>query len=333
MKSKTRNKIIKIILLLLIMIVIFFLGRQSGLTTDVSNTTTNVTEETVSKRTIQKTLTSSGQIETATTEKLVPSTSKYFKTMCVEDDDTVEVGQNILEYSDGTYLTAPYNCVIVSHSLADTGSKCTSSHYVEVQSLDNLITTISVNENEINELEEGQEVEIVPTADTSKTYTGTVTKIDSVGSYQASGTTFTTTVSLTNDGALKIGMSVSCSILLEEVKDVIAVPINSVQTNDNRKYVVVVNEDGTTQNVDIETGISDDEYVEVTSGLEEGQKVKVTTTTTQSTTRSTSSEGKQRGMQGEGTSGMGERMQQGTGEEFARPNAGQTMGTGEMPKQ
>lgn len=323
MKRKTRNKIIKIIVLLLIMIGIFFLGRQSGLTIDVSNTTTNVTEETVSKRTIQKTLTSSGQIETATIEKLVPSTSKYFKTMCVEDDDMIEVGENILEYSDGTYLVAPYNCVIVSHSLADTGNKCTSSHYVEIQSVDNLITTISINENEINEVAEGQEVEIIPTADTSKTYKGTVTKIDSIGTYQASGTIFTATVSFTNDGVLKIGMSVSCSILLKEAKDVITVPINAVQTNHNTKYVVVAKEDGTTQNVDIETGISDDEYVEVIAGLEEGQKVKVTTTTTQSMTRSTTSKESQRGMGGEQTGGRSEMMQPGGSQDIGRPNAGQ----------
>lgn len=333
MKRKTRNKIIKIIVLLLIMIGIFFLGRQSGLTIDVSNTTTNVTEETVSKRTIQKTLTSSGQIETATIEKLVPSTSKYFKTMCVEDDDMIEVGENILEYSDGTYLVAPYNCVIVSHSLADTGNKCTSSHYVEIQSLDNLITTISINENEINEVAEGQEVKIIPTADTSKTYTGTITKIDSIGTYQASGTTFTATVSFTNDGALKIGMSVSCSILLKEAKDVITVPINAVQTNHDTKYVVVANEDGTTQNVDIETGISDDEYVEVITGLEEGQKVKVTTTTTQNITRSTSSKESQRGMGGEQTGGRSEMMQPDGSQDTGRQNAGQGMGAGEMPKQ
>lgn len=333
MKSKIRNKIIKIIVLLLIMIGIFFLGRQSGLTTDISNTTTTVTEETVSKRTIQKTLTSSGQIETATTEKLAPSTTKYFKTMCVEDDDTVEKGENILEYSDGTYLVAPYNCVIISHSLADTGDKCTSSHYVEVQSLYDLVTTISISENEISEVAEGQEVEIVPTADTSKTYTGTISKIDSIGTYQASGTTFTATISFSNDGALKIGMSVSCSILIEEAEDVITVPINAVQTNNDTKYVIVVEDDGKTQNVEIETGISDDEYVEVKTGVEEGQKVQVTTTTTQSTTRSTSSKENKSGMGGEQSGGRGEMIQPGGGQDTGRPNAGQSMSAGEMPKQ
>ena len=157
MKSKLRKKIIKIIWIILIMVVVFFLGRKSGMTAEISNTTTTVTEEVVTKRTIQKTLTSSGQVETATSEKLEPSTSKYFKTMCVEDDDTVETGENILEYTDGTYLVAPYRCVVISHSLPETGSKSTSNHYVEIQSLEDLKTTISIDENEISNMAEGQE--------------------------------------------------------------------------------------------------------------------------------------------------------------------------------
>lgn len=300
MKKKTIKKIIKTIIIIILILGVFLLGRKSGLKSDVSNMTVSVTEETVTKRTIKKELSNSGQIETATTEKIIPSTTKYFKTMCVEDDDTVQTGENILQYSDGTYLTATYNCVIISHSLPETGNKCTTSNYIEVKSLDNLVINISINENEINDIEETQEVTIVPTADTTKQYTGTITKINSVGTYQSSGTTYEATISFANDGTLKLGMSVSCTILLKEQENVLTVPINAVQTNNNQKYVIVVDENGTTKNVDIETGISDDEYVEVTTGLEEGQKVKVTTTTTQSTQRSNSNKEKTKDQNGPG---------------------------------
>ena len=183
MKKKTLKTIIKIIIIILIIAIVFFLGRKSGLSSDVSNTSTQITEEIAEKRTIQKSLSSSGEIASAETEKLVPSTSKYFKTMCVEEDDTVKEGENILQYSDGTYMTAEYDCVVISYSVPTTGSKCTSSNYIEVQTLENLTMTISVNENQINYLSVGQEVTIVPTVDTTKTYTGEVSKIDSVGSY------------------------------------------------------------------------------------------------------------------------------------------------------
>lgn len=327
MKKKILKTIIKIIIIILIIVIVFFLGRKSGLSSDVSNTSTQITEEVAEKRTIQKSLSSSGEIASAETEKLVPSTSKYFKTMCVEEDDTVKAGENILQYLDGTYMTAEYDCVINSYSVPTTGSKCTSSNYVEVQTLENLTMTISVNESQINYLSEGQEVTITPTVDTTKTYTGTVCKIDSVGTYQSSGATYLVKISFDNDGILKIGMSASCTIILDENADVITVPIDAVQNDGTQRYVIKVKEDGSTENVEIETGISNDEYVEVKSGLQEGDKVQVITTTTQSTIRSDTS---QSGGRGNSQRGWNLEQMPGGGS-FDKQMSGDQMPSGGMP--
>lgn len=290
-------KKIKKILVIIIVITItstitFFVGRQIGLNTDISSTSTTIEEKTVSKRNIIKTLTATGEIETATSENLSIETTKYFETMCVEEDDTVKAGENILKYTNGTYLTAPYDLVVSGYSIPNTGEKATSSNYVEVKCLSDLKTTITINENEISNINVGQEVEITLTADTSKTYKGTIIKIDSIGSYSTSGTTFSATVTFSNDGNAKLGMSVSCTINISELSNVLVVPINAVQTTNNKKYVIVI-ENGETREVEIETGLSDDEYVEVISGLTEGEVVQVTTTTKKNTIRnnSTNAEG------------------------------------------
>ncbi|MBR3163305.1 MAG: HlyD family efflux transporter periplasmic adaptor subunit [Clostridia bacterium] len=291
MNKKLLKKLGIIIFIALLIIGAFLIGRKSGLMTDTSTTTTTITEETVTKRTIQNVLSASGEISSNSTEKITLDTTKYFKAMCVEEDDIVSIGDNILEYTDGTYLTATYNLVISSYSVPETGSKCTSSNYIEVQTTDDLIMTISVNENQINGLSNGQEVTITPTTNETLSYKGTVTKIDSIGTYASSGTTFNVSISFKNDGNLKLGMSASCEVVLEEVADVLTVPIAAVQTEDDKKYVVIVNDDGDTENVEITTGLSDDDYVEIKTGLEEGQIVQVATTTTKSTTRSKNSNG------------------------------------------
>lgn len=102
--------------------------------------------------------------------------------MCVEDDDTVKMGGNLLEYTNGEFLTAPYDLVVISHSVPETENKCTSSNYIEVSNLSTLVTTISINENEINDAHVGQEAQIILTADESKTYTGKVTKYVEIAS-------------------------------------------------------------------------------------------------------------------------------------------------------
>lgn len=286
-KKKIKFVILFILCVAIVSTITFFIGRQIGLNTDTSSTITTITEEKVSTRTIKKTLTSSGEIQSIGTEKLQLSTSLYFETMCVEEGDSVLEGENILKYSDGTYLVAPYNCVISSYSVPETGNLGTSSNYVEIYDLINLKLSLNVSEGEISKLNLGQEVNVILTADSTKTYTGVISKIDAVGTYQSSGTTYPVTVTFINDGFCKIGMSVSCEIVIEELKDIIAVPINSVKTTDDSKYVVVV-DNGTTKNVTIETGLSDDEYVQVVSGLTGGETVQIVTTTTESTIRSTS---------------------------------------------
>ena len=284
------KKIIVLILTLLLIAGAFFIGRQVGLNTEDSKTKTITREETVSEHDIKKTLTTSGQVESNKTEKIELSTSKYFKTMCVEDDDTVKNGDKIVEYSNGTYLKAPYDCVIISHKVPDSGDKCTSSNYIEISSLDKLQATISISENEISNIKLKQKVEIVLEADESKTYTGKITKIDSVGTYATSGTTFSAVVEFKNDGNIKLGMSLSCTIILEEQKNVASIPIDAISENsEGQEYVVKINEDGTTEEIIIESGIADDNYVQIKSGLNLNDKVQITTEITESTTNNSNS--------------------------------------------
>lgn len=86
-------------------------------------------------------------------------------------------------------------------------------------------------------------------------------------------------VSLENDGSLRIGMSASCTILLAEKQDVLAVPVNAVHIIDDDRYVNVVKDDGSVSKTKVETGISDATYVEIVSGLTGDEKVRVESVT------------------------------------------------------
>lgn len=327
-----KKKILLTILIIVVIVGSFFIGRQVGLNTEQGKTTVVTTQEKVSTQDIKKTLTGSGSVSSKTTEKLELDTSKYFSAMCVEEDDTVKAGSNILEYTDGTYLTADSDLVIISVNVPDTESKCQSSNYIEVSYLDNLTTTLSISENEINNVEVGQEVEITLSADESKTYTGKITKLDSVGTYSSSGTTFTATVEFENDGNVKLGMSVSCVIILQEEKDVICVPIEGVYTNSNgESYVVKINDDGSKEEVIVETGIADENYVQVVSGLSLNDTIEIETEITENS--SSSSQSSKDSKSGFGGSGEMGQMPGGGGERPSDSSGSGSSGQskGEMP--
>jgi len=85
---------------------------------------------------------------------------------------------------------------------------------------------------------------------------------------------------------LREGLSVTVSIIVAQRSDVLLVPNTAITTQGGKTYVQVMLLEGVTEEREIQTGISNWQYTEVTGGLSEGEKVVVPegTTTTTSTT-------------------------------------------------
>jgi len=103
-----------------------------------------------------------------------------------------------------------------------------------------------------------------------------------------------TSATLPKDFHLKEGLTVTASIWLDERNNVLLVPTKAITSQGGTFYVQVLSSSGVTEARAIQTGISDWQYTEVTSGLNEGEQVTVpqgTTTTTTTTTRQQQSSG------------------------------------------
>ncbi len=96
-----------------------------------------------------------------------------------------------------------------------------------------------------------------------------------------------TPVTLPKDFHLKEGLTVTVSIWLDERNNVLLVPNKAITSQGGKPYVQVLSSSGVTEARAIQAGISDWQYTEVTSGLNEGEQVAVpqgsTTTTTPTT--------------------------------------------------
>ena len=74
------------------------------------------------------------------------------------------------------------------------------------------------------------------------------------------------------DGLLFPTMTARTTIQTGESKDVLVVPTSAVKEEKGKKYVqAMVN--GKSQNITVETGLSDDDNVEIISGLNAGDQV------------------------------------------------------------
>lgn len=293
MKKKKIKPIIIIAFIICTGLLMIFLSKNSEAdSTTIVETSSNKAE--VSIQTISTTLTASGEVTSGTTKNLLLNTSYYYLTMCVEENEYITAGANILKYTNGTYLTAPYNCVITKYSVPAVNSVCTEKNYITISALDDLYMDLNISEDQLNKVSIGQEVEIVVNYDESVKYTGTISKINAIGTSSQSGTSFAAVVSLVNDGTLKLGMSASCTVILEKSENVLALPIEAIQIEGTTKYVMLVKENEETEKVEIETGKADATYAQILSGLSEGDKISyetITVTNTSTETEETSSNG------------------------------------------
>lgn len=72
---------------------------------------------------------------------------------------------------------------------------------------------------------------------------------------------------------LRPGMSVDAEIVVAVARDVIVVPIAAIVESGRQQLVTRVTPDGTEETVAVETGISDGMFVEIRSGLQDGDRI------------------------------------------------------------
>ena len=150
----------------------------------------------------QTTISSNSEIKSALTENLELHTTYYLSEVYVEKNQYVESGANILKYTNGEYLTAPYDCYVLELNIPEVGGKCVNNNYIQIESKNVLSVSMNVDETQIDKINIGDEATIEVTATDTK-YTGNVTHIGNT----ASNGKFEITIEFENDGNVKIGMT------------------------------------------------------------------------------------------------------------------------------
>ena len=232
------------------------------------------TETQAVRMTIENSIQSDGQIVSALEEDVLPHTSYYLDEVKVEQGDAVKEGDVILTYTNGYTMEAPYDCVVETWDLPNAEEQLTTDHYVTIAGVDVMMMELSVSEDEVSELELGEDATITVDA-TGKSYDSEVSYISQAGNYSNGSSTFTVRVSFDNDGDVKLGMSASADIPLNKAENVIAVPSGAVNTRGGKSYVTVKNGDEETV-AEVETGLNNGSFTEIKSGLNEGDTVVMT---------------------------------------------------------
>lgn len=140
---------------------------------------------------------------------------------------------------------------------------------------------VNVDEIDIDQISVGQDVEVTLDALQDTVLTGIISEISPTSASAGGVVTYLVTINIvTDDGVtLRPGMSANASIVVEEIDDVLIVPNWAVRLDreTGNAYVLQKMADGTTAETIVETGLRNEQFSEVLSGLQAGDVVVVTT--------------------------------------------------------
>lgn len=135
---------------------------------------------------------------------------------------------------------------------------------------------ISVDETDILSLEKGQEAEVTIDSIGGEVIRGVVTEVDRTASSSSGVTSYSTEITFDKDRGMLGGMTADVVVNIQGTENVLIVPTDAVHKTSAGAFVYT-SYDETTKLfggvVPVEVGISNDDFTEVRSGLEEGTVV------------------------------------------------------------
>ena len=192
--------------------------------------------------------------------------------------------QSAQEALDSYTITSPISGTVIEKNLK-TGDQLNggdSGAMAVIYDLSQLELQMDVSELDIGQIQPGQTVEITAEALPGQTFTGVVEKVSVNGTTTDGFTTYPVTILLSEYGDLNPGMNVSAHIIVERAENALCVPAEAVNSDGT---VLVAGEgafaeDGVTiadpskiESRPVTLGRGNQDYVEITSGLEEGETV------------------------------------------------------------
>ena len=209
-----------------------------------------------------------------------PQTSEVNRLTIAIQEQEVELAQIALDEINVTYdglqITSPIDGTVLSISILEGATIEANKPVIVIANLDDLVVSATVETEDLTRLAVGMEVNVSPVGGNGPTAQGTIRALPyPYGNADTESTDGSVQVALDPSPAqlgYEVGDMVSMSIILEQKADALWLPVNAVREFEGR-YFVIVRDGDAERRVDVGVGILDEDRIEITEGLTEGQQV------------------------------------------------------------
>ena len=191
--------------------------------------------------------------------------------------------QNLQDAMNNYTITAPISGTIIEKDAKAGDAVKAGDTLCIVYDLSYLEMNINVDELQISSISVGQKVQITADAVPDKTYVGTVTRVSMKGASNGGTTTYPVSIRIDDTDGLRPGMNANAEIVVAKADNALVVPNAAVVRG---SYVLVTKDSPSAANADtameapegfvyvpVKTGVSDDDYTQIVSGIQEGDTI------------------------------------------------------------
>ncbi len=191
--------------------------------------------------------------------------------------------QNLQDAMNNYTITAPISGTIIEKDAKVGDAVKAGDTLCIVYDLSYLEMSINVDELQISSISVGQQVQITADAVPDKTYVGTVTRVSMKGASNGGTTTYPVSIRIDDTDGLRPGMNANAEIVVAQANNALVVPNAAVVRG---SYVLVTKDSPSAANADtameapegfvyvpVKTGVSDDDYTQIVSGIQEGDTI------------------------------------------------------------
>lgn len=242
--------------------------------------TVTVSAKTIIPETIRSTVKINGEVESKSSINIYPDTSGKVTQILKGLGASVKKGE-IIAYVDPSKPGSAYAVnpvvstvtgTVISMPVNPGDTVSTSTVIGAVGSLRDLKITVYVSEKYSGYLKKGLNAFVSFTSMPGEEFSAKVTSVSPV--VNNSNRTVETVLELDKyDSRIKPGMYATVSLVIQEEDNSFVVPKSAIKTYNTDSTVFVIDENNTAKRVVVTTGISNDNDIQITSGLEEGMQV------------------------------------------------------------
>jgi RND family efflux transporter, MFP subunit len=178
---------------------------------------------------------------------------------------------------DDTVIRAPIDGVVIGKPIPAgqtvTPGIANPMVILTIADLSQMQIETQVDESDIGKVTVGQKATFTVDAYPGKTFSGIVSSVSRKATVQQNVVYYGVIIDVdAGDQELKPTMTARVSISVGESKNALTVPLTAVRTTKNQQYVAVM-KNGQSVNVNVTTGLTSEDRIEITSGLEDGDQI------------------------------------------------------------